>query len=83
MNHNEKNNINIQYHEPLYSDLLSYVIFYGFIIFIIINLMFIIGVIFATYKSKPVPSYTNKYLDSSLDENSMSFASSLKTIKQV
>jgi hypothetical protein len=78
MNRDEINN---KYQQPLYSDSLSYVMFYGFIILIILNIIFIMGVILSNYESKPKSLYTNRFYNSSLDQESMSYTPSLKTIK--
>jgi hypothetical protein len=82
MNRDERNEINIRYHQPLYSDSLSHVIFYGFIILVIAIILFIFGIIISNNEpTPPKPYYTNRYYNSSLDQNSMSYTPSLKTIK--
>jgi hypothetical protein len=81
MDYDERNNINIRYHQPLHSDLLSHVIFYGFIILVVAIIFFIFGIIISNHEPTQTPTYTNRYYNSSLDHNSMSYTPSLKTIK--
>ena len=85
MDEDENNKIIIHVQTPLHSDMSSYVLFYGGILLIILIILFIFIVILSS-NSEPVPEpkpssvYTNRYYNSSLDEDSMSFAS-FKSIK--
>jgi len=73
-----------RFEQPLQSNITSYVLFFGSISVIIIIIIFIFLVIFSGDDSQPqLPTksvYSNRYYNSSLDDNSMSF-SSFKTIK--
>jgi hypothetical protein len=78
---NNKNYFRFQ--QPLQSDITSYVIFYGSISVIIFIIIFIFLVIFSSDDSQQPQQksvYSNRYYNSSLDDNSMTF-SSFKTIK--
>ena len=80
---NNKNYFRFQ--QPLQSNITSYVIFYGSISVIIFIIIFIFLVIFSSdYSQQQTQSiksvYSNRYYNSSLDDNLMTF-SSFKTIK--